>query len=257
MAKHRFERLERAVVHVRPCHCDVPKAWRLELALVLRIERQVVDALVARGVAAIVVEVVETVVDERFLIKRVLLVVGCLGEQEATVTVKALEGVRHARFGGASKEQGHAALLRWVERGLVPSIPAIVFRVEARELPLEGGNRLRDVAEDDGSILSRECGGKHVRVPRVISHAPKELVFHPSHAELDWLLAEHRNECLFLELVDHIVRPGQRRRVARIRDHHRVTRVNLPGGAFGLRQPVGEGEFLLMATRATLGLVCG
>ena len=81
-------------MHVRPCHCDVPKARGLELALVLRVEREVVDALVARWVAAVTVEIVEPVVDERFLIEGVLLMVRRLRKQEAAMTMKALEGVR-------------------------------------------------------------------------------------------------------------------------------------------------------------------
>ena len=99
--QHGVERRDAAVVHVRRRQRDVAQALRSEQALVERIERELVDPLVAGRVTAVAADVVQAVVEERVGDRSRRAVRIAVGDREvdAAVAVEALEllGVEQAQ----------------------------------------------------------------------------------------------------------------------------------------------------------------
>jgi hypothetical protein len=162
------------------------------------------------------------------------------GEVEAAVAVRALAEDAGAEVG---VEEQHLAALGRGGDGVVVEAEgiAIVRRVAGDQRALERRDRLGDRVERERIVDVRERLGEHALIAHVGAQASEELVLLAGEAELDRVLAEHRNERLGLEREQAGVRPRQRAGVGDVGQRHRAARMGLAGRAHRVRQAVGEG----------------
>ncbi len=239
-----------AIVHVGSGQRHVTQARRAEEAPVSGIQRQIIESLVVVRVAALAIDVVKSVVEERILDaaeRRAPIPVGHR-ELRPAVAVEALEAL--------PVEQREAAALLRSERGLIAGQVAIVGAAAAHQRAAEAGQGEDDLVDGRAARTVWKCLAEQRLIARIGVEAQEHLGLIPiGHAELDRAVAADRHRQQILQLEDAVVRPAHRGEVGDVGQPGAVAAQDVPRGACRLLLPIAEGEPLEMAAHARLGLI--
>ncbi|GCD60629.1 hypothetical protein NBRC3277_3204 [Acetobacter pasteurianus NBRC 3277] len=94
---------------------------------------------------------------------------------------------------------------------------AVVGAVEGQQCALEGCNRLRDCGKCDRALRLGKGDAKQVRIAGITREPSEQSFFLAAHAQLDRLVAEHRDQHLFLQRGELWIGPGIARQIGYVR----------------------------------------
>lgn len=200
-------------MHIWTRQSHIAQAFRAEFPLVLGIACHCPQPVITGRIGPFAVLVIQAGIVKACFWKGHVSRADIVGQIQAIMAMRTFELL--------AEEERLAPLRGWGQRRLVAMQRVVVGTVEGQQRALEGCNRLRDRGECDRALRLGEGDTEQARIAGIIREPGEKHLFLAAHAQLDRLVAEHRDQHLLFQSGELWIGPGVARQIGYVRQWHR------------------------------------